>query len=613
MARTLIIAEKPSVGRELAALLGANTRREGWLENASYVVTWAIGHLVNIAEPARQNPEWGGRWSMGRLPMLPDRFVLEVLSQTGKQFAILQKFLRDDEIGDVINATDAGREGELIFRRIYLHAGCTKPIQRLWANDMTEKGLQKAFAHLADGEAKRHLGHAAFARAEADWLVGMNFSRLFTLRCGSLVTVGRVQTPVLKLLVDRRREIEHFVSRDYWTVEAECGHQEETFKATWFAPAEYKDAKIWDKKEGERIIGICQNGDGHVLAVEKKKGKQKPPLPFDLTTLQKEANARLGFSAQETLDIAQRLYEKWKVVTYPRTDSRYLTKELFAEALDHLRAIYGHFPEISQCAAARVQNFSKKFECVNDKKVTDHHAIIPTALRARREGMDGREWAVYEMICRRFCATFMDEVLFSTSTLWVAREEQRLRANGKIFQRKGWLDAEPWRAAEDNPLPDVRQGATVNMLALSLAGHKTKPPAHFTDATLLAAMETAGKLVDDEALREALKERGLGTPATRAQVIETLLGRKYVAKEGKRLVATDLGVWAVDVVHGLIPHVTSAELTGEWEYKLKEMEQGRFPYGQFLREVRGMVADCVSRVKSCPGRPVQPKDSTPST
>ncbi len=613
MPRTLIIAEKPSVARELASVLGVKGRGDGCLQGPGHVVTWAVGHLVNIAEPAEQNPAWSGRWSMRQLPMLPTRFTLGILPSTAKQYAIIRKFLLDDDIETVVNATDAGREGELIFRRIYLLAGCAKPIKRLWANDMTEKGLQKAFAGMVSGEEKRNLGHAAFARAEADWLVGMNFSRLFTLRAGSLITVGRVQTPVLKLLVERRREIENFTPRDYWTVEGEFAHGTENFKATWFAPPDFKDSKIWNMEEGRVVADACVGRDGEVLEMEKKKGRQKPPLLFDLTNLQKEANSRLGFSAQQTLSIAQDLYEKRKLITYPRTDSRHLTAELFAECLENMRAVYAHFPEISQAAAANINGGKKKFECVNDKKVSDHHAIIPTALRANPATLGKDEWAVYEMICRRFAAAFMDDATFAGSTLWIGVEGHRYRATGKIFQDKGWLEAEPWRASEDNPLPNLRKGAAVTAQSLELVAHKTKPPAHFTDATLLAAMETAGKLVDDEELREAMKERGLGTPATRAQIIETLLARKYIGKDGKRLVATDLGCWAVDVVCSMIPQVASPELTGEWEKRLKEMEQGAYAYGVFMHQVREMVSSGVGRVKSSnvrpPACPVAPERS----
>ena len=386
-------------------------------------------------------------------------------------------------------------------------------------------------------------------------------------------------------------------------MEGEFAHEGETFKATWFAAPDFKDSKIWQVEEGQTVVQACAGKDGAVLEMEKKKGRQKPPLLFDLTNLQKEANSRLGFSAQQTLSIAQDLYEKRKLITYPRTDSRYLTRELFAECLENMRAVYAHFPEISQSAAANIKDAKKKFECVNDKKVSDHHAIIPTTLRANPATLGKEEWAIYEMICRRFAAAFMDDATFSGSTLWIGVEGHRYRATGKIFHDKGWLEAEPWRASEDNPLPNLRKGAAVTAQNLELVAHKTKPPAHFTDATLLAAMETAGKLIDDEELRDAMKERGLGTPATRAQIIETLLARKYIAKDGKRLVATDLGCWAVDVVCSMIPQVASPELTGEWEKRLKEMEQGAYAYGMFMHQVRAMVSSGVDRVKGCNVRP----------
>lgn len=609
--KILIIAEKPSVAKELAAVLGVRARGDGFLQNNSYVITWAVGHLVAIAEPAEQEPKWGGRWGMHQLPMLPPRFTLSVLPKTIKQYQTIRTFLLDEQVGEVINATDAGREGELIFRRIYMLAGSQKPIKRLWANDMTEKGLLKAFSNLVSGDAKRHLGHAAFARAEADWLVGMNFSRLFTIKAGSLITVGRVQTPVLKLLVERRREVEHFVPQDYWTVEAVFGHETNQFKGTWFAPDEYKDSKIQREDAALAIVAECAGRSGQIMAVDKKKGKQKPPLPFDLTTLQKEANVRFNLSAQDTLSIAQELYEKKKLITYPRTDSRYLTQELFGECLDHLRAVHGHFSEITPKAAQNITAGKKKFECVNDKKVTDHHAIIPTAARANPGALGPQQWAVYEMICRRFIATFLDDATFSTSVVWVELGGHRFKATGKIFHDTGWLEAEPWRTAEDNPLPPLRKGSVVEVVELASTKHKTKPLAHYTDASLLAAMETAGKLVEDDALREAMKERGLGTPATRAQIIETLLSRQYVSKQGKKLIATDLGSWAIDVVCAMIPHVASPELTGEWEHKLKEMEHGDVPYGQFMGQVRALVSSGVERVKAASARlprcPVPPR------
>ena len=600
MSVTLVVAEKPSVGREIAKVLGLPGRGSGCISGPGWVVTWAVGHLIGIAEPGDQDPAWAGRWHMRMLPMIPARFRLAVLPESARQYEVVRGLMLREDVGEIINATDAGREGELIVRRIAMLAGCDKPVRRLWASDMTEQGLKKALAGTVPAERKRNLGLAAFARAEADWLVGMNYSRLFTLKDGSLITVGRVQTPVLKLLVDRRREIEHFAPRDYWTVEATLAHGEEPFAATWHAPPDYKETRIDRRDEAEAVVANCAGREGAVLSVESAARQQKPPLPFDLTTLQREANARLGLSAKDTLAVAQALYERRKLITYPRTDSRHLTRELFAEVLEPLRAVYAHFPDEARAAADAVKAAGRRFECVNDAKVTDHHAIIPTAARAKREALSADEWNIYEMICRRFCAAFMAPAKFSASTVWAEVAGQRFKATGKVFKDLGWLTAEPWRAAADNPLPRLRKGAPVAARALEAKAHQTKPPAHFTDATLLGAMETAGKLVEDGDLREAMKERGLGTPATRAQIIETLVARKYVARDGKKLVATDAGRHAVEMVEAHLPQMASPELTGEWEKRLGDIEQGRDTYPAFMQAIRETVRQGVDAVRDAP-------------
>lgn len=600
MPKTLIVAEKPSVAKEIAKVLDVRgTRGDGFIANGQYVVTWAVGHLVNIAEPEEQNEDWAGRWSMNQLPMIPSRFKLAVLPKTTRQFEIVKRFMSADDVDTVVNATDAGREGELIFRRIFLMAGCTKPIKRLWANDMTEQGLKKALASMESGEAKRNLGLAAFARAEADWLIGMNYSRLFTLKDHSLVTVGRVQTPVLKLIVDRRQEIEHFVPRNYWTVEATLAHGEDSFSAQWYCPPERSESRIDKEEDAAAIVERCTDTQGAVESTKSRKGQQKPPLLFDLTTLQREANSRYGLSAKDTLAIAQALYEQKKLLTYPRTDSRYLTKDVFNECLAHMRAVYHEFPEITPLAAERIKDGKpKNFACVNDKKVSDHHAIIPTAKRPVKSALSENEWRIYEMVSRRFVAAFLPPVQYASSTIWVLIDEQPFKATGKVFKDKGWLVAEPWRTAKDNPLPALRKGSKVTAESLKAPSHQTKPPAHFTDASLLAAMETAGKLVEDDELREAMKERGLGTPATRAQIIETLLARSYVEKDKKKLVASDTGRHVIDVISQHLPDVTSPELTGDWEKKLGDIERGDFTYPEFMHEIRDSVYRNVRGIKN---------------
>ncbi|EGY24089.1 DNA topoisomerase III family protein [Desulfovibrio sp. A2] len=630
MPKTLIIAEKPSVARELAPLVGATQRRAGFLEGPDHLVSWAVGHLVGIAEPEEQDPAWAGRWTLDQLPMLPPRFRLRVLPETADQFAVLQRLLADERVTGVINATDAGREGELIFRRIYLMAECAKPVRRLWASDMTEEGLRKSLARLLPDAEKRNLGLASFARAEADWLVGMNYSRLFTVKTGGLVSVGRVQTPVLCLLAARRREIEEFVPQDFWTVEgvfapsgaakARASQDDDAddaaaaapsdapsgtsdaFPAVWHRPPELRETRVDSEDEASAIAADCTGREGVVESVVSKAGSQQPPLPFDLTTLQREANTRFGLSAKDTLAHAQALYETHKLITYPRTDSRHLTKELFAEILNHFRAIHHLYSDETMLAVTRIKSGKVKFACVDDRKVTDHHAIIPTARKGDPARLSQAERQVYEMICRRFIAAFCAEARFSTSTVTVRVGEHAFIARGKVFKEKGWLAVEPWRAAEDTPLPPLRKGAKLHTRDIRRVTRQTKAPAHYTDASLLAAMETAGKLVEDEELRQAMKERGLGTPATRAQVIETLLQRGYVGRQGKRLIASDRGMQVAEVIEALLPDVASPELTGTWEKALKDMEAGTATYPQFMHGIRESVWHGVHRIKRVGGR-----------
>ncbi len=601
MNKKLVIAEKPSVAREIAKVLGVKAsgpKNAGFLANEDYIVSWALGHLVNIAEPEIQNEEWKGRWDLKQLPMVPRRFTLSVLPERKRQFDIVRSLLNREDVDEVINATDAGREGELIFRRIYVQASCSKPIKRLWASDMTEEGLKKALANLMTGEEKRNLGLAAFARAEADWLIGMNFSRLFTLKAGTLVTVGRVQTPVLKLLADRWFEITNFKVSNYWSVTAHCGVGEERFSALWHKPPDFKETKIDKLEDAHNIATKCTGQIATVDEVQSKKGQQKPPLLYDLTTLQRDANKKCGLSAKKTLSIAQDLYETKKVLTYPRTDSRHLTTELFNDILKHVRSIYSHFPEVTQEAADRIKSGKHKFSCINDKKVTDHHAIIPTAKKVTKEELSEDEWTIYEMVCRRFVATFLPPVKFKASTIWLTVAGERFKATGKIYEDKGWLAAEPWRTAEDNPLPNVQKDDVVAVEKIEDKKHKTKPPAHFTDASLLGAMETAGKLVDDDELRDAMKERGLGTPATRAQIIETLISREYVEKKGKKLIVTEKGRQAVTIVSTALPNVTSPQMTGEWEKKLKDIEVGEQSYSDFMQKIRKLVNESVNLLRN---------------
>ncbi|MCG8532456.1 MAG: DNA topoisomerase 3 [Desulfovibrionales bacterium] len=617
MSKTLIIAEKPSVAREIAPHVNATTRKEGYLEGATHIVSWAVGHLVGIAEPEEQHEAWQGRWTIQQLPIIPPKFKLAVLKEGQRQYAVLSRLLNEGTVTDIVNATDAGREGELIFRRIYLMAGCSKPVKRLWANDMTEEGLKKSLSKLLPDAQKRNLGLAAFARAEADWLIGMNFSRIFTIKANRLMSVGRVQTPVLKLLTERRNDIEDFSPKDYWTVEgtfcrpekatktavsdapeeATAPEPEQTcFPATYHLPEDEKETRIDFESRALKVVEECNGKDGKVDGVTSRKGTTKPPLPFDLTTLQREANTRFGLSAKDTLAIAQALYERHKLITYPRTDSRHITKELFGEILNYFRAIYPLYKDETVPAVSRIKD-GKKFPCVNDKKVTDHHAIIPTARKASLMQLSGDEQKIYDMVCRRFIAAFSQEALYTSSTVRIFVGEHLFIAKGKIFKDKGWLLVEPWRTAKDTPLPALRKGTTVTTAEVAPIKRQTKAPAHFTDASLLSAMETAGKFIEDEELRLAMKERGLGTPATRAQIIETLLSRNYIQRKGKKLLATDSGQEVIEVVSAMLPDIVSPEMTGQWEKKLKDIENGSATYPEFMHSIRHLVAGSIHNIK----------------
>jgi len=593
--KTLVIAEKPSVARDIARVLKANERRQGYIENGQYVITWAVGHLVSICNPEEQDSGWKA-WELENLPMLPTEGLKQKASEkTLDQFKVIDSLLKSSDVSDIICATDAAREGVHIFQRIYRESDCSKPYKYLWAADMTDEGLRRAFSNLLDAAAKQGVSEAGFARSEADWLVGMNMTRLYSVKCNELVSLGRVQTPVLKLIVDRTNEIKNFEPEPYWMVEGNFG--EEPFKATWFAsPYESTNSKIDSKDEASAVLARCQGQTANVDSVDSKPGQSKPPLPFDLTTIQREANSKYGFSAQDTLSICQALYEKHKVLTYPRTDSRYLTEALFNDIEKHIKSAAANYGDLADMARARIQT-EKSFPCVNDKKVTDHHAIIPTGNAAKKDELSDKEWKVYDMVTRRFLAAFLAPARFKSTTMWICINEDRFKTSGKVFVDSGWLVAEPWRSTEDKPLPDLAQGDPVDVNGVDLLEKKTKPPKQFTEASLLGAMETAGKQVEDEDLADALKERGLGTPATRAGIIETLIKRQYIERQKKNLVATKKGLQIIETVDQLNPDLASPEMTGHWEKLLRDIEEGTYTYKDFMRRIHKFVSTNVDKGK----------------
>lgn len=596
--KTLIIAEKPSVARDIAGVLGVKGGGDGRIENGEYVISWAIGHLVVDCGPEEQNPEWGGSWKLETLPMIPEGMKQKPNDKTAPQFQVLKKLLTSKDVDNVICATDAAREGVHIFQRIYKEAGASKPYKYLWASDMTTEGLKKAFANLLPASAKEGVSDAGFGRSEADWLVGFNFTRFYTIKCNDLVSIGRVQTPVLKLVVDRTLEIANFKPSDFWTISGQFKAGGEDFLTTWYAePYKQGDEKLLDESNAQAIAAKCEGKPATVDSVESKPSQKKPPLPFDLTTLQREANTKFGFSAQQTLTLAQALYETHKVLTYPRTDSRYLSEELLGEIGKHLKASAVNFPELAELAAERVES-KKSFACINSAKVSDHHAIIPTSNAADKSKLSEDEWQIYDLVTRRFLAALLPPAQIEATTLWIALEGERFRATGQAFLDKGWMVAEPWRSSEDVILPKVVQGAPLDTMAVLVETKQTKAPAQHTEASLLQAMDTAGKIVKDEELAEALKDRGLGTPATRAGIIETIIARGFVERRKKSIVATQKGVQVIQTVDALHPEMSSPELTGEWEKRLRLIEDGKDTLTAFLADIRRFVSEGVAKGKT---------------
>ena len=597
--KKLVIAEKPSVARDVARIIGATAKRDGYIEGNGYIVSWTVGHLCGIAPPDKQNKAWT-RWDLGTLPMIPGRFKLEVLSKTKQQFNILKKLLNDPDVTEAVAATDAGREGELIFRRVYQSAGCKKPIRRLWLSSMTDEAIRHAFANIRAGSDYNHLAAAAYARAESDWLIGMNETRAFTLKCGGeLLTVGRVQTPVLAMLVTRRQEIENFKPQTYWELEAWFEHNDIAFKATWHRPPKFKDTRILARETCDLIYQKCSGHPAEVQSASQKRGRSQPPLLYDLTSLQRTCNARFGFSAKKTLTVAQALYEKQKAITYPRTDSQYISADIFKTLAAHFRAVRGHYVEIIAQLRQCFEQKAAKYRVVNDKQVTDHHAIIPTTRQVDLAALTDDQRKVYDLVCRRQLAAFLPAAEFQTTVIWLAINGEKFKTQGKVFEKLGWLAAEPWAIKSDTALPALQKGQNLEPKELKAVEKQTKAPSHFTDATILRAMETAGKLVADDELARAMKERGLGTPATRAQIIEALLEKKrgYAERRGKTIVATDKGVETVRIIHDLLPEALSPELTGEWEFKLKQVEKGQTTYHDFMKNIKAYVAASIERVK----------------
>lgn len=571
----VILTEKPSVARDIAAHLGAKTRNEGYFEGNGYQVTWAFGHLIALKDPEDYDPLLK-KWSLATLPFIPSQFELKVVDDKGvrKQFLVIKKLFKSAE--ELICATDAGREGELIFRYILAMTGCMqKAWKRLWLSSLTQEALQTAFNNLKPGSDYDNLFAAARCRSEADWIVGLNATRNFTVRYGRgkiLWAVGRVQTPVLAMIVRRDDEIRHFKSEVFWELFTQ--YREVAFKL--------KGERFKTKQAAEELLNKVKDHPFIVNKVEAKKENEHPPLLFDLTELQREMNRKWGMSAADTLQIAQTLYEQ-KLITYPRTDSRYLTNDLKPQVTQTLQSLKQiKQKEIEPLDLSKLL-FSNRI--VNDKKVADHHALIPTGKMPGT--LPNPSQLVFDAIVTRLIAVFYPSCVKELTTIDGSANKEPFQAKGVRILIPGWTVLYPKKTDENKEdeiqeLPPFQVGET-GPHAPSLKEGKTKPPAHFNENALLGAMETAGKLVEDEALKEALKEKGIGTPATRASIIETLLKRLYIKREGKSLRATDLGRLLIALVQD--PNLKSAELTGEWESRLKQMETGKFKACDFMQNI----------------------------
>ncbi len=592
-----VVAEKPSVARDIAKALGASKRGSGYIQGAQIIVTWAVGHLVALGEPHQIDPEWK-RWRREALPMLPRDWPLIVYEQTADQFATVRKILTSPKVERVVCATDAGREGELIFRYIYEAAGSTKPVDRLWISSLTPSAIRRGFANLKPGRDYEPLAAAARARDRADWLVGMNLSRAYSLDYGhnSVLSVGRVQTPTLAILVERELAIRNFVPEDYFEVEAVfAAAADKEYKGTYFRleKGERKTRLPADGEDAARVAERARKGSARIRSVKKEKKRTAPPLLYDLTELQRHANRIYGFSAERTLEAAQKLYESHKLITYPRTDSRHLSSEIADRLPKIVKAVSSPYAEIL-AEGTGVKPLGKRY--VDDAKVTDHHAIIPTGNAAAALDARSGEGKIYDLVCRRLLQAWHKDQIRAVTTviteISLDGATDLYLSSGASIEQPGWkaLDAQPAgkrKKDEEGLLPgglEARQAVTVK--AAEALRKTTRPPKRLSEAALLTAMESAGRALDDRELSAAMKERGLGTPATRAAVIETLLKRGYAVREKKTLAAADKGIELIAVVH---PDVKSPAMTGEWEAKLKRIERGEGDFEAFMAGIEKYV------------------------
>lgn len=604
------VAEKPSVGAYIANVLGAKQRKDGYFEGNGYQVTWTFGHLCALLDPQEYSDQWKA-WSLSSLPMIPARFSIKVSGDEGvhKQFNVIKNLIA--EADEVINCGDAGQEGELIQRWVYQQAGCKCPVKRLWVNSLTEEAIRDGFQQLKDQSEYQHLYEAGLMRAIGDWLLGMNATRAYTIRYAQgtgrnrqVLSVGRVQTPTLALVVKRQAEIENFKPRTYW--ELKTSYRDTLFNAQ--IPVEEDEYAITSAEQGQALVDSIKDLPFVINSVEKKKGLEFAPKLYDLTSLQVDCNKKYAFSAEQTLQLIQSLYEK-RVTTYPRVDTTYLSDDIYPKVPGILAGIKDFYPQVTPLLGAKLPKSKKVFD---NKKVTDHHAIIPTGQRP--DNLTADEKKVYELVALHFIAVFYPECEVSNTTVLAKAGDIDFKVTGREVIQPGWrvVFDNDRSQSELNDANDANDEASLNDEAAKslpafvkgesgahipqLKEKTTTPPKYYTEATLLRAMETAGKTVENDELREAMKENGIGRPSTRAAIIEKLYQRKYIVKQGKSLRATETGI---NLIHLIIsPLLKSAELTGLWEKKLREIERGEYTAQQFLDELKNMTSDVIRDVKT---------------
>ncbi len=599
---TVCIAEKPSVARDIARIIGATASKDGYMEGNGYQVTWTYGHLCTLKEPHDYTPMWK-TWSLTSLPMIPQRFGIKLIEQEHitKQFAVIERLMQQADA--IVNCGDAGQEGELIQRWVMQKAGAKCPVKRLWISSMTDEAIREGFAQLKDQQDYQPLYMAGLSRAIGDWLLGMNATRLYTLKYGQnrqVLSIGRVQTPTLALIVNRQKEIQNFKPEPYWVLATV--YRDTTFTAT--------KGKFTSKEEGEQAFQAIEGKPFVITKVEKKEGKEAPPQLYDLTSLQVDCNKKFGFSAEQTLNLIQSLYEH-KFTTYPRVDTQYLSDDIYPKCPQTLNGLFqvkvngvAPYADLIRPIGGKALRKSKKV--FDTSKVTDHHAIIPTGVIP--QSLSDAERKVYDLVARRFIGVFLPDCKFSTTTVLGEVDSIEFKVTGKEILEPGWRvvrekgaenseNSENTENTEEKTLPTFEKGES-GPHKPTLTEKMTTPPPYYTEATLLRAMETAGKFVEDEELRAAMKENGIGRPSSRASIIETLFKRHYIKRERKRLVATETGIELIDLIREDL--LKSCELTGIWEKKLRDIEHQTYDAQQFINELKQQVTDIVNDVMSDP-------------